>query len=415
MEMEGGDHISLDTGLPDEITGLTVSAWVTPDFSSGSKIMTIVSQEKGFILGINRSLDPQEHASFAVYDGMEWNSITSNSKINEERTHIAGTFGDGSISLYVNGDLVGTLSDIQTFQINHRGVPEEATLTSISSDSEVTVGAYSKVKKNQLRVSNEFSGMIHVVDLYDKKFDQSQIRELVLAQFDLQEFSKGVDVVAESTQVSIEEESVPVSLGIIPVNEETYEIYKNLHIDQNVAASSENNQVTDEANDEGTEETNDESGIAAFEHAELLLLNGTVDDDTNEEGIEEATDESGITAFEHAELLLLNGTVDDDTNEEGIEEATDESGITAFEHAELLLLNGTVDDDTNEEVTEETTEEDTGETTEVTEETTEESGETTEVTEETTEESKESLSLEEINANLIRISIKYNELLIIRN
>ncbi len=58
-----------------------------------------------------------------------------------------------------------------------------------------------------------------------------------------------------------------------------------------------------------------------------------------------------------------------------------EPGIDEFDNAELLLSNGTTDDNTNEEG----------------------SGETT-------EESTESPSLEEIYANLIRISIKYNEL-----
>jgi len=328
MEMEGGDYVTLDTGLPDELTELTVSAWITPDFDSGSKIMTVVSQDQGFVLGINRSIDPQEHVTFAVYDGMEWNSITSHSKIKEERTHVAGTFGDGSISLYVNGELVGTLSDIQTIHINHRGVPEETTLTSISSDSEITVGAFANVKKTQLRVSNEFSGMIHVVDLYDKKFTQSQIRELMLTQFDLQEFSLGAEITPESVEVSIEEVSVPVPSGVTPVNEETYDTYKNLHNAQSVEESSENDPVT-----------------------------------------EETTDESGIDEFENVELLLSNGTTE--TTEEGTDETNDESEIDEFENVELLLSNGTT---------------------------------------ETTEESAESLSLEEIYANLIRISIKYNEL-----
>jgi len=359
MEMEGGDYVTLDTGLPDELTELTVSAWVTPDFDSGSKIMTIVSQDQGFVLGINRSLDPQEHATFAVYDGMEWNSITSTIKIKEERTHIAGTFGDGSMSFYVNGELVGTLSNIQTIQINHRGVPEETTFTSISSDSEITVGAYANIKKNQLRVSNEFSGMIHVVDLYDKKFTQSQIQELVLMQFDLQEFSKGLEITPESAQVSIEEESVPVPSGVTPVNEETWDIYKNLHNDLTIEESSENDQVTDE--------TNDEPGIDEFDNAKLLLSNGTTD--TTEEGTEETNDEPGIDEFENVELILSNGTTE--TTEEGTDETNDESGIATFENAELLLSNGTT---------------------------------------ETTEESAESPSLEEIYANLIRISIKYNEL-----
>jgi len=63
--------------------------------------------------------------------------------------------------------------------------------------------------------------------------------------------------------------------------------------------------------------------------------------------------------------------------------------IVSFQNGDVILSNGTTDDNTNEEVTTETSEEG---------------------TEETTDESAESPSLEEIYANLIRISIKYNEL-----
>ncbi len=134
-----------------------------------------------------------------------------------------------------------------------------------------------------------------------------------------------------------------LSSGVTPVNEETYNIYKNLHNAQSVEESSENDQVTDE--------TNNESGIDEFENVELLLSNGTT----------ETTDESGIDEFENVDLILSNGTT----------ETNDESGIDEFENVELILSNDTT---------------------------------------ETTEESAESPSLEEIYANLIRISIKYNEL-----
>ena len=63
--------------------------------------------------------------------------------------------------------------------------------------------------------------------------------------------------------------------------------------------------------------------------------------------------------------------------------------IVIFQNGDVILSNVTTDDNTNEEVTTETSEEG---------------------TEENTDESAESPSLEEIYANLIRISIKYNEL-----
>ena len=59
LEKDGGDYVTLESDLPKELEELTVAAWVTPDYDDGSSIMTILSQYKGFALGINRSLDPQ--------------------------------------------------------------------------------------------------------------------------------------------------------------------------------------------------------------------------------------------------------------------------------------------------------------------------------------------------------------------
>jgi len=205
LEKDGGEYVTLETDLPDEIAELTVAAWVTPDFDDGPSVMTIISQHSGFDLRINRSLDPQEHVIFGVYDGMEWNYVTSDSKVQDERTHIAATFDDGTIKIYINGKHEGTFSNIETMQLSDRGLFEDVTLTSLSSDYEINVGAYTKIKRNNVKVSQEFSGLIHVVELYGKALDDSGIKNLFDSSFDIQEFSAGQSIIAESDETDIEQ------------------------------------------------------------------------------------------------------------------------------------------------------------------------------------------------------------------
>jgi len=205
LEKDGGEYVTLETDLPEELEELTLAAWVTPDYNEGSSVMTILGQHNGFFLGINRNLDPQEHAIFGVYDGMEWNYVTSNSKIKAERTHIAATFDDATIKIYINGEHEGTLSYIDTMQLNQRGLIEEVPLTSLSSDYEINVGAYTKIKKNNVKVSQEFSGLIHLVELYGKALDDSEIKNLYQSSFDVQEFSAGQNIIAESVETDREQ------------------------------------------------------------------------------------------------------------------------------------------------------------------------------------------------------------------
>jgi len=205
LEKDGGDYVTLETDLPEELEELTLTVWVTPDYNEGSSVMTILSQHNGFSLGINRNIAPQEHVIFGVYDGMEWNYVTSNSKIKAERTHIAATFDDATIKIYINGEHEGTLSYIDTMQLNQRGLIEEVPLTSLSSDYEINVGAYTKIKKNNVKVSQEFSGLIHLVELYGKALDDSEIKNLYQSSFDVQEFSAGQNIIAESVETDREQ------------------------------------------------------------------------------------------------------------------------------------------------------------------------------------------------------------------
>jgi len=126
-------------------------------------------------------------------------SVESTSQISENWTHLAATFGDSSISIYVNGKLEATLSDIETLSLDSSGILATSPLGSISSDSEITVGALTSIRDNQLRVDNQFSGQYKNIDLFDFAADQSQIDEMYIGAFDVQEFTEAVVITSGST------------------------------------------------------------------------------------------------------------------------------------------------------------------------------------------------------------------------
>jgi len=99
------DYAKYDSSSTNELDYLTVSGWVKPDYSGGSPVFAVLSKDKSFMLTINNIISPERKVMFSVFDGIRWHSVQSQSEINEEWTHLAATFGDSSISLYVNGKL----------------------------------------------------------------------------------------------------------------------------------------------------------------------------------------------------------------------------------------------------------------------------------------------------------------------
>src|SRR6185312_351700 len=81
-----------DASYTTNLRNLTISAWVKPDFSQGSSIFTIVSQENAFALAINNNMPPSKTPLFSIFDGIKWTSIQSNSTIPEQWTYLAATF-----------------------------------------------------------------------------------------------------------------------------------------------------------------------------------------------------------------------------------------------------------------------------------------------------------------------------------
>lgn len=171
---------------------LTISTIVIPDFEKGSSEMTIASQDRAFALGIDTTKDVPK-AVFAIFDGYSWHYLYSYSEISEELTHIAATFGDSTIDIYVNGEHEGTLPNIQTLSINERGVPEDIPLESLTSYTDVIVGAFVQEQRGKETISKEFGGFIQSVDVFESKYDETEINSLYLSSFTTQTSSDAVE------------------------------------------------------------------------------------------------------------------------------------------------------------------------------------------------------------------------------
>ena len=178
LKLEGEGYLTENVTSTIDLSGLSLSAWVKPDYSQGSPEFTVLSKENAFVLAINNNIPPQKVAKFAVFDGIKWNTVESVTTIEEQWTHLAATFGNSSISIYVNGNLESTLpiTGIPTLAVN--GQLKTTTIDSISSDADVVIGAYLSTKKGTIEAGNQFSGLIDNVNLYDSLLEPTQITEL---------------------------------------------------------------------------------------------------------------------------------------------------------------------------------------------------------------------------------------------
>jgi len=189
---------------------LTISAWVKPDYNKGSPQFTVVSKEKSFSLAINKLYTPEKIATFSVYDGIKWHKIESKSIITEDWTHLAATFSDSSINLYVNGVLESSLNEI--------GAPF---VVSLSSESDTVVGAYRSDKNGDISIQNKFAGNLDSVYVYDDYLNPSSIQQL----YDQNRVSiapkpiakEPIDIVTEIVKVI---EAIPNQFGFVPDGKE---------------------------------------------------------------------------------------------------------------------------------------------------------------------------------------------------
>ncbi|MEX0765037.1 MAG: LamG domain-containing protein, partial [Nitrosopumilaceae archaeon] len=178
LQLDEQDYLVIEnTNSTRDLSSLTLSTWVKPDYSLGSPELTIISKEKTFVLSIN-NLPSTKTARFSVYDGIKWNTVESSTQINEEWTHLAASFNGSLISIYVNSELESTLvmTRISTLTIN--GQLTTTTVDTLSSDSDIVVGSYLNTRNGHVQPINQFSGLIDSVQLYDSLLNPLEITGL---------------------------------------------------------------------------------------------------------------------------------------------------------------------------------------------------------------------------------------------
>jgi len=176
LTLSGSGFVKETVSSTRNLSNLTMSVWVKPDYSQGSPQFTAISKENSFDLGVNNHIPPIEVVVFSVFDGIRWHSTNSTVQIPEEWTQIVGTFNGTHIGIYVNGHKESTLaiSDITTISVN--GKLETKNISTISSNADIVIGAsLNSVRGNTY---NLFSGSLEDAKIYASLLSDSQISEL---------------------------------------------------------------------------------------------------------------------------------------------------------------------------------------------------------------------------------------------
>jgi len=164
--------------LMNDASEFTVSAWVKPDYSSGSSEFTILSKENAFKLSINNVKTPENIVKFSVFNGFKWTTIESYSIIEEEWSHVAAKLDGQTISLYLNGNLEATKQIERIPILNSYGYVELGPIDGISSDSAILFGAQQTSRTGAVSTYGFFSGQIDEIVIDNHSFSDEKIVEL---------------------------------------------------------------------------------------------------------------------------------------------------------------------------------------------------------------------------------------------
>jgi len=186
-----GDNDYVETTATDSTTSISemaISAWVKPDYTSGSPEVTVVSKGESFVLSINNNIPPEKVAKFSVFDGIQWTTVQSSSTIPEEWTHLTASFNKTGIEIYVNGVLEGNSLLEGVFQVSSNGKIESKTVAEITSLNDIIIGA-SVTSNSKSAPYNMFSGLIEGVQFYDIEQNPIEISQIYKFALNLQQLA----------------------------------------------------------------------------------------------------------------------------------------------------------------------------------------------------------------------------------
>ncbi|MDE1829658.1 MAG: hypothetical protein KGI25_04985 [Thaumarchaeota archaeon] len=177
LSLQGNGFVSQNVTATNNVSNLTLSAWVKPDYSKGSADFTVLSKENEFSLLIHNTLPPQKLAEFSIFDGIQWHTIDSKTSIPQSWTHLAATFNGSAIALYVNGTQESTLP-VNTIGITSFGELRTKTVQNLQSDASVLIGAQESRKGNTITVKNLFGGQVDEVNVYNILLAPTEIQQI---------------------------------------------------------------------------------------------------------------------------------------------------------------------------------------------------------------------------------------------
>jgi hypothetical protein len=175
-----GDYMILESNLPEKLKELSISVWVKPNFKVGAPAtLSIISESNAFDLSINNDQIDKNFVTFSVYDGIKWHHITSKSEIKDNWTHLAATFSDETISIFVNGVKENYVNVDGRYSLTYtHGKAKQNSYDYLKSESKILVGAFTPLLRADGVVKNNFSGQIDDVMLYDTTLLPNQISML---------------------------------------------------------------------------------------------------------------------------------------------------------------------------------------------------------------------------------------------
>ncbi len=220
--LEGEGYLSNDGNSTSNITDLSVTAWVNPDYSGGSAEFTVIGKEKAFALTINNNIEPKHIATFSVFDGIKWHTVQTADKIGDDWSHIAATFNGTTLSIYTNGTHSNTNESIEKITLTIEGQLEVKTIETIESTSDVVIGASLDNNRSLDDITKQFFGEIKEVNIFNVYLTAQQIKEIYLQTLPLileLENNTTTEIIKEEKEVEvIDVLSQTNSTNIIPIN-----------------------------------------------------------------------------------------------------------------------------------------------------------------------------------------------------
>ncbi len=204
--MDGDGYVSNDGNSTSDLSSISVTAWVNPDYSGGSAEFTVISKEKSFALTINNNIEPQHIAKFAVFDGIKWHSVETATEIGNDWSHIAATFNGTLLSIYTNGTLSNVNESIETISVTLDGQLEPKTIETVSSTSDVVVGASLENQRSVDDVTKQFYGEIKEVNIFDLYLSAQQVAEIYLQTLPMIESlynNTTIEIIEEEKEIEI--------------------------------------------------------------------------------------------------------------------------------------------------------------------------------------------------------------------